>query len=185
MEIKKAPCRAGSMDVLKFVNSKDIRKHLQDIGYECSPLEAAWLIYQCRSATVEEKHAAWDDLIETMLLSLIYEGRFYSFSPETHLDKTGLTLIRPLIYVEEADVIGFKNKYHLPVCKNPCPVDGKTKREYVKQLTKKLNHDSPGVKDRFFHAIIDGNNPGWPERTDHHLKNLIRSDLSSSPEEEL
>ena len=126
-----------------------------------------------------------DDLIETMLLSLIYEGRFYSFSPETHLDKTGLTLIRPLIYVEEADVIGFKNKYHLPVCKNPCPVDGKTKREYVKQLTKKLNHDSPGVKDRFFHAIIDGNNPGWPERTDHHLKNLIRSDLSSSPEEEL
>lgn len=100
-----------------------------------------------------------DDLIETMLLSLIYEGRFYSFSPKTHLDKTGLTLIRPLMYVQEADVIGFKNKYHLPVCKNPCPVDGKTKREYVKQLTKKLNHDSPGVKDRFFHAIIDGNNP--------------------------
>ena len=126
-----------------------------------------------------------DDLIETMLLSLIYEGRFYSFSPKTHLDKTGLTLIRPLMYVQEADVIGFKNKYHLPVCKNPCPVDGKTKREYVKQLTRKLNHDSPGVKDRFFHAIIDGNNPGWPERTDRHLKNLIHSDLSSSPKEEL
>lgn len=126
-----------------------------------------------------------DDLIETMLLSLIYEGRFYSFSPKTHLDKTGLTLIRPLMYVQEADVIGFKNKYHLPVCKNPCPVDGKTKREYVKQLARKLNHDSPGVKDRFFHAIIDGNNPGWPERTDRHLKNLIHSDLSSSPKEEL
>ena len=126
-----------------------------------------------------------DDLIETMLLSLIYEGRFYSFSPKTHLDKTGLTLIRPLMYVQEADVIGFKNKYHLPVCKNPCPVDGKTKREYVKQLTKKLNHDSPGVKDRFFHAIIDGNNPGWPERTDRHPKNLIHLDLSSSPKEEL
>lgn len=126
-----------------------------------------------------------DDLIETMLLSLIYEGRFYSFSPKTHLDKTGLTLIRPLMYVQEADVIGFKNKYHLPVCKNPCPVDGKTKREYVKQLTRKLNHDSPGVKDRFFHAIIDGNNPGWPERTDRHLKNLIHLDLSSSPKEEL
>ena len=89
------------------------------------------------------------------------------------------------MYVQEADVIGFKNKYHLPVCKNPCPVDGKTKREYVKQLTRKLNHDSPGVKDRFFHAIIDGNNPGWPERTDRHLKNLIHSDLSSSPKEEL
>ena len=113
-----------------------------------------------------------DDLIETMLLSLIYEGRFYSFSPETHLDKTGLTLIRPLMYVEESDVIGFRNKYQLPVCKNPCPVDGKTKREYVKQLTKKLNYDSPGVKDRFFHAIIDGDIPGWPKRSKYRYRNV-------------
>ena len=126
-----------------------------------------------------------DDLIETALMSLLYEGRFYAFPPVTHLDRTDLTVIRPLMLVSEADVKGFRNKYQLPVCKNPCPVDGKTKREYVKQLTRKLNHDSPGVKDRFFHAIIDGNNPGWPERTDRHLKNLIHSDLSSSPKEEL
>lgn len=105
-----------------------------------------------------------DDLIETMLLSLIYEGRFYSFSPETYLDRTGLTVIRPMIYVNEADVIGFKNRYKLPVCKNPCPVDGKTKREYVKQLTKQLNLDAPGVKERFFHAITEGNIDGWPQK---------------------
>ena len=126
-----------------------------------------------------------DDLIETALMSLLYEGRFYAFPPVTHLDRTDLTVIRPLMLVSEADVKGFRNKYQLPVCKNPCPVDGKTKREYVKQLTKKLNHDSPGVKDRFFHAIIDGNNPGWPERTDRHLKNLIHSGSSSSPKVEL
>lgn len=105
-----------------------------------------------------------DDLIETMLLSLIYEGRFYSFSPETFLDRTGLTVIRPMIYVSEADVIGFKNRYHLPVCKNPCPVDGKTKREYVKELTKQLNQDAPGVKDRMFHAITEGRIKGWPDK---------------------
>lgn len=105
-----------------------------------------------------------DDLIETMLLSLIYEGRFYSFSPETFLDRTGLTVIRPMIYVNEADVIGFKNRYQLPVCKNPCPVDGKTKREYVKQLTRQLNLDAPGVKERFFHAITEGNIDGWPQK---------------------
>ncbi len=105
-----------------------------------------------------------DDLIETMLLSLIYEGRFYSFSPETFLDRTGITVIRPMIYVNEADVIGFKNRYQLPVCKNPCPVDGKTKREYVKQLTKQLNLDAPGVKERFFHAITEGNIEGWPQK---------------------
>lgn len=105
-----------------------------------------------------------DDLIETMLLSLLYEGRFYTFSPETYLDRTQLTVIRPMIYVSEADVIGFRNRYALPVCKNPCPADGKTKREYVKELTKKLNADSPGAKDRLFHAILDGNIEGWPQK---------------------
>ena len=103
-----------------------------------------------------------DDLIETMLLSLIYEGRFYSFSPKTFLDRTGLTVIRPLLYVQETDVIGFQNKYHLPVCKNPCPVDGKTKREFVKNLAKELHTKAPGVKDRLFHAITSGGIAGWP-----------------------
>ena len=62
-----------------------------------------------------------DDIIETMLLSLIYEGRFHTFSPKTYLDRTELSVIRPLMYVTEAEVIGFKNKYQLPVCKNPVP----------------------------------------------------------------
>ena len=105
-----------------------------------------------------------DDLIETMLLSLIYEGRFYAFSPKTFLDRTELTVNRPMIYVSEADVIGFKNRFSLPVCKNPCPVDGKTKREYVKQLTKQLNLQAPGVKERLFHAITEGNIEGWPDK---------------------
>ena len=48
-----------------------------------------------------------DDMIETMFLSLIYEGRFHCFSPVTYLDKMELTVIRPLMYVPEADVIGF------------------------------------------------------------------------------
>lgn len=103
-----------------------------------------------------------NDMVETMLLSLIYEGRFYSFSPKTCLDQTGLILIRPLMYVDEADLIGFSNKYQLPACKNPCPADGFTKREYVKNLTKSLERDNPGVRQRMFHAILNGNIPGWP-----------------------
>ncbi|MCI9360401.1 MAG: tRNA 2-thiocytidine(32) synthetase TtcA [Hungatella sp.] len=106
-----------------------------------------------------------DDVIETMLLSLIYEGRFYSFSPRTYLDRTELTVIRPMIYVNEADVIGFKNKYHLPVCKNLCPVDGHTKREYIKNTIRHLEQENPGSKKRMFHAIINSNIPGWPPDT--------------------
>lgn len=105
-----------------------------------------------------------DDVIDTMLLSLIYEGRFHTFSPKTYLDRMDLFVIRPFIYIPEADIIGFKNRYDLPVCKNPCPVDGKTKREYVKELTKSINREAPGVKERFFHAITSGNISGWAEK---------------------
>lgn len=102
-----------------------------------------------------------DDIIETMFLSMIYEGKFYTFPPVTKLDKTNLTVIRPLMYVLEADVIGFKNKYELPVVKNPCPADGYTRREYTKQLIRQINQENPGVKKRFFHAIETGNIEGW------------------------
>ncbi len=102
-----------------------------------------------------------DDIIETLFLSMIYDGKFYTFPPVTKLDKTNLTVIRPLMYVLEADVIGFKNKYELPVVKNPCPADGYTRREYTKQLIRQINQENPGVKKRFFHAIETGNIEGW------------------------
>ena len=102
-----------------------------------------------------------DDIIETMFLSMFYEGQFYSFAPVTHLDRSGITVIRPLMYVPEANVIGFLHKYHLPLVKNPCPADGKTKREYVKQLVRQINLENPGVKKRILHAICTGSIEGW------------------------
>lgn len=102
-----------------------------------------------------------DDIIETAFLSMIFEGRFYSFPPKTYLEDSKLTVIRPMIYVSEAEVKGFQNKYQLPVVKNPCPADGNTKREYVKQLIRQMNFEHPGVKSRLFHAIQNGNIPGW------------------------
>ena len=104
-----------------------------------------------------------DDVVETMLMSLIFEGRFHTFSPVTYLDRMQLTVIRPMMFVSEAEVKGFKNKYNLPVVKNPCPVDGITKREYAKDLVRQINTDHPGAKTRMFRAILDGNIPGWPK----------------------
>ncbi len=103
-----------------------------------------------------------DDVVETMLMSLIFEGRFHTFSPVTYLDRTDITVIRPLLYMGEADVIGFVHKYGVPVVKSPCPADGHTKREYVKSLLKQLNYENPGVKERMFTAIRTGNMKGWP-----------------------
>lgn len=102
-----------------------------------------------------------DDVIETMLMSLIYEGRWHTFSPVTHLDRTGITVIRPLLYMNEVDVIGFVNKYNVPVLKSTCPVDGHTRREYIKGLLRQINLENPGVKERMFTAIQNGNMEGW------------------------
>ncbi|MEF9917249.1 MAG: ATP-binding protein [Lachnospiraceae bacterium] len=108
-----------------------------------------------------------DDIIETMLMSLLFEGRFYSFSPKSYLDRMDLTVIRPIMFVDEAEVIGFKNKYNLPVVKNKCPFDGYTKRQYAKDLVKELNKKHPGAKERMFTAILNGNINGWPDRIPH------------------
>ena len=110
-----------------------------------------------------------DDMIETAIMSLLYEGRFHCFSPVTYLDKMELTVIRPLMYVPEADVIGFTkkyelpekevigfaNKYQLPIAKNTCPVDGHTKREYIKNLVKTLTKENPDCKNSIFTALCN------------------------------
>lgn len=105
-----------------------------------------------------------DDLIETAFMAQIFEGRYYTFSPSTYLDRTGLTVIRPFIFVDEADIISFAKNENLPVCKNPCPMDGVTKREYTKNLLKQIYRENPGSDKRLFRAVIDADLPGWPKR---------------------
>lgn len=102
-----------------------------------------------------------DDVVDTMMMSLIYEGRFHTFAPVTFLDRTELKVIRPLIYMNESDVIGFVNKNNIPVVKSPCPADGATKREYINNLLRDLNRDNPGVKNRMFTAIVNSSIKGW------------------------
>lgn len=109
-----------------------------------------------------------DDVIETMLMSLMYEGRFHCFSPVTYLSRTNLTLIRPLIYVPEPDIIGFQKQYDLPTFKNPCPADGYTKREYTKDLIRSLTKENPLLKEHLFNAVKDGTLENWiiPDKTE-------------------
>lgn len=102
-----------------------------------------------------------DDMIATMFLSLLYEGRFQALEPVTYLEKSGLTLIRPLLYMRESDVVGFTNKATLPVVKSPCPADGKTRRKYVEELLRRIDRENPGAKNRIFTAIENGWLDNW------------------------
>jgi len=105
-----------------------------------------------------------DDLIETLLMSLVFEGRIHTFSPRTYLSRTNLTVIRPMIFLDENDIINFKNKYNLPVIENPCPENGKSRREWAKNMISQLNAENPGTRQNLFSAIINGQLDGWPER---------------------
>jgi tRNA(Ile)-lysidine synthase TilS/MesJ len=95
-------------------------------------------------------HSA-DDVIHTFLLSMFYEGRLSSFLPKLFMDRTKMTVIRPLILTDERDIKSVAK--NLPVIKSLCPVDKLTKREYVKDLLKEIQKEIPFAKDRIFSAI--------------------------------
>ena len=93
-----------------------------------------------------------DDLIETFILSLFFEGRLSTFKPKTYLSKTDLTVIRPLLYVEEKSIINISKD--LPIVHNICPVDKKTERERAKTVLEYLEKNYPDCKEKLFSAII-------------------------------
>ena len=109
-----------------------------------------------------------DDVVETFFMSLLYEGRLNCFAPVSFLDRKKLYSIRPLMYVEEGQVRGFIRRQEIRILKSPCPVDGTTRRAYVKDLLMKLDRETPGAKERMFHAIVTGNIYDWvdPKITD-------------------
>lgn len=103
----------------------------------------------------------YDDVIETVMMSLLYEGRFNCFLPETYLDRSQITVIRPMIYTPESYIRSFVRRQELPIVHNPCPADGNTKREEVKQLIRTLEHQNHGVRQRIFGAVQRYPLRGW------------------------
>lgn len=94
-----------------------------------------------------------DDGIETLFLSMFYEGRISTFSPVTYLSKRDLTVIRPLIYAEEREIKGVMNRLNLPVVKSPCPADDNTKRKYMKDKLLEFYKDIPHARRRLLTAM--------------------------------
>ena len=103
----------------------------------------------------------YDDAVETFFLSLIFEGRLSCFQPVTYLDRTGITQIRPLLYCGEQLIRHTAQRLDLPVVENPCPADGNTKRQEIKELVYELQGRYPGLKARAFGAMQRLPLPEW------------------------
>ena len=105
----------------------------------------------------------FDDVIETFMLNLFYEGRLGCFQPVTYLSNTDITLIRPMIYMPEKDVRYFASKTELPIVKSTCPADGNTEREEMKKLLASIEKTNKGLRYRIFGAIQRGEIDGFKE----------------------
>lgn len=102
-----------------------------------------------------------DDFIQTMMMSMLYEGRFYSFSPCTVYENSGICIIRPLVYVKEGEIASFSQKAQLPVIQNLCPNDKRSARSDMKELLSLLCARYPEAKKHFFHAIESSRIDDW------------------------
>ena len=103
----------------------------------------------------------YDDAVETFVMSLIYEGRLSCFQPVTFLDRTGVTQIRPMLYLSEKTVENFVKNEQLPIVHNTCPADKSTKRQEIKDLVYELSGRYPDLKTRIFGAMQRLPLPAW------------------------
>lgn len=94
-----------------------------------------------------------DDALETLLMSMLYEGRIHTFQPVTHLTRSGTTQIRPMIYVSEKDVIHYVKALSLPVVPSPCPANGCTRREDMKALIDHICRSVPNAREQLLTAL--------------------------------
>lgn len=158
-----APVRAlcESLDVPYIVKETDIAHVIFDERKEKNPCS---LCAKMRRGALNELAVAQgcttvalghhrDDVLETLLLSLIFEGRLHTFHPKTYLDRTNLWVIRPMVYLPEKHIIHLAKSLELPVIKSPCPANGYTEREEMKHLLDTLCKKYPAARERMLSAL--------------------------------
>lgn len=102
-----------------------------------------------------------DDVIETFFLNLLYAGNINTFAPVSYMDRSEMTLIRPLIYAPEKYIKSFVKKNNITPMAKCCPMDGFSKREDMKQLVFKFQKEIPNIHANIMGAIKRGNIKGW------------------------
>ena len=103
----------------------------------------------------------YDDAIETLLMNLLFEGRISCFQPVTYLNRTDVTQIRPLLYCREDEIRRTAERLRLPVVHNPCPADGSSRRQEIKELIGQLEKTYPDLKQKLFGSIQRYPLYGW------------------------
>ncbi len=162
-------CR--ELDVPFVVSPTQISRIIFDVRKEknpcslCAKMRRGALHDECKRQGCNKLALGhhFDDVVETFMLNLFYEGRLGSFSPVTYLSRKDLTMIRPLIYAQEKDVRYFVNRHPLPIIESPCPADKNTERENMKQLLASIERGNKGLRHRIFGALQKAGLDGYKE----------------------
>lgn len=104
-----------------------------------------------------------DDVLETFIMNLFYAGSINTFAPISYMDRSKMTLIRPLIYAPEKYIRNFVKRNNITIMPKACPMDGISKREDIKTLLKNLQKDIPNIRSNLYGAIKRGNVNGFKE----------------------
>lgn len=96
-----------------------------------------------------------NDAVETLLMSMFYEGRISTFSPVTYFEDKDISIIRPFVYLQERDIAGAVKRLNLPTVKNPCPADGNTKRQLIKDYLYMLQKEIPDLRKNLLGSLMN------------------------------
>ncbi len=110
-----------------------------------------------------------EDVEETLLMSLLYEARLHTFQPMTRMERQDVAVIRPMVYAPEKEILHLARRWNVPVVKNPCPADGHTTRQEIKELLDELSRRYPRAREYLLTALRDEERYGLWQREKKEL----------------
>lgn len=166
-EVLKSICK--KYDVPLYIEESHIKEIVFDIRNEKNPCSLCANLRRGALNTVAIREGCnkialghnEDDVLETFLLNLFYTGSIHTFAPISYMDRSKMTLIRPLIYTTEKETRKFIKQNNLKIMPKACPMDGYSKREDIKNLIKNMQIDIPHIRANLYGAIKRSNIKGW------------------------
>ena len=179
---------SASLGVPMLVRHTELYQILFEIRKEahpcplCAKMRRAMLCDLCRELDCNKLALGHhrEDALETLLMSLLYENRLSTFHPKTHMSRADVTVIRPLVYMPDKQIIPLQRKLALPVLHNPCPANGHTKRQEMKELLATLAKRYPRAQESMLSALQnEGQYHLWSkqpaETADEETESSLRS----------
>lgn len=159
----------SNIEIPLFVEESHIKEIVFDIRKESNPCSLCANLRRgiLNSVAIRENCTKialghnMDDAIETFFLNLLYNGNMSTFAPVSYMDRSKISLIRPLVYTEEKEIKRFVRKSNITPMNKCCPMDGNSKREDIKNLISSFQKELPHIKSNLFGAIQRSEIKGW------------------------